>query len=83
MHWGTFKTEQSQHSARGWGCKVSEVRAGTTSPMPDHKQVGVLCFQKAETCIQYQVDITTATNSAIHATLLLKHCSITILLLNL
>ena len=21
----------------GWGCRVGEVRAGTTSPMPDHK----------------------------------------------
>ena len=32
-----FETGQWQHSARGWGSRVGEVRAGTTSPMPEHK----------------------------------------------
>ena len=37
MHWDTFK--QYNHSTVGGdgGCRVGEVRAGTTSPMPDHK----------------------------------------------
>ena len=37
MHWDTFK--QDNHSTVGGdgGCRVGEVRAGTTSPMPDHK----------------------------------------------
>ena len=39
MHWDTFK--QGNHSTVGGdaGCRVGEVRAGTTSPMPDHKGV--------------------------------------------
>ena len=28
---------QLQHSGKGGGCRVGEARAGTTSPMPDHK----------------------------------------------
>ena len=37
MPWDTFK--QDDHSTVGGngGCRVDEVRAGTTSPMPDHK----------------------------------------------
>ena len=37
MHWDTF--EQDHYSIVGWdgGCRVGEVRAGTTSPIPDHK----------------------------------------------
>ena len=32
MHWDTFKQEGGDG-----GCRVGEVPAGTTSPMPDHK----------------------------------------------
>ena len=32
-----FRNLQLMHSGRDGGCRVSEVRAGTTSPMPDHK----------------------------------------------
>ena len=37
LNWDTFK--QDSHSTVGGdeGCRVSEVRAGTTSPIPDHK----------------------------------------------
>ena len=37
MHWDIFK--QDNHSTVGGDgvCKAGEVRAGTTSPMPDHK----------------------------------------------
>ena len=37
MHWDTF--EQDNYSTVGGdgGCRVGEVLAGTTSPMPDHK----------------------------------------------
>ena len=37
MHWDTIK--QDNYSAVGGDgeCRVGEVRAGTTSPMPDHK----------------------------------------------
>ena len=33
---GHFEAGKLQHSARGWGGRVGEVRAGTTSPMPEH-----------------------------------------------
>ena len=37
MHWDSFK--QGDYSTVGGdgGCRVGEVQAGTTSPMPDHK----------------------------------------------
>ena len=34
---GHFQTGQLQHSGRDGGCRVGKVRAGTTSPMPNHK----------------------------------------------
>ena len=33
----TFKQENYSTVGVDGGCRVSEVRAGTTSPMPDHK----------------------------------------------
>ena len=30
-------SRQLMHSGEDGGCRVGEVRAGTTSPMPDHK----------------------------------------------
>ena len=35
MHWDTFKQNTAQWEEMG-GCRVGEVRAGTTSPMLDH-----------------------------------------------
>ena len=36
MHWDTFK--QDNNTVGGdEGCRVGKVRAGNTSPMPDHK----------------------------------------------
>ena len=39
MHWDTFK--QASYSTVGGdgGCRVSEIRAGTTSLVPDHKAI--------------------------------------------
>ena len=37
MHWGTFKQDDYSTVGRAGGCRVSKVRAGTTSPMPDQK----------------------------------------------
>ena len=35
MHWDTFK--QDNYNTAGGRCRVGEVQAGTTSPMPNHK----------------------------------------------
>ena len=37
MHWDTFKQDNDNTVGGGGGCSVGEVRAATTSPMPDHK----------------------------------------------
>ena len=37
MHWDTFKQDNYSTVGGDGGCRVCEVRAGTTSPMPDHK----------------------------------------------
>ena len=37
MHWDTFKQDNYSTVGGDGGCRVGEVRAGTTSPMPDHK----------------------------------------------
>ena len=37
MHWDTFKQDNYTTVGGDGGCRVGEVRAGTTSPMPDHK----------------------------------------------
>ena len=37
MHWDTFKQDNYSTVGGDGGCRVSEVWAGTTSPMPDHK----------------------------------------------
>ena len=37
MHWDTFKQDNCSTVGGDGGCRVGEVRAGTTSPMPDHK----------------------------------------------
>ena len=36
MHWDTFKWDNYNTVGGDGGCRVGEVRAGTTSPMPDH-----------------------------------------------
>ena len=36
MHWDTFKQDNYSTMGGDGGCRVSEVRAGTTSPIPDH-----------------------------------------------
>ena len=35
--WDTFKQDHYSTVGGDGGCRVGEVRAGTTSPMPDHK----------------------------------------------
>ena len=37
MHWDTFKLDKYRRVGGNGGCRVGEVRAGTTSPIPDHK----------------------------------------------
>ena len=37
MHMETFKQDNYNTVGGDGGCWVNEVRAGTTSPMPDHK----------------------------------------------
>ena len=37
MHWDTFKLDNYSTGGGDEECRVSEVRAGTTSPMPDHR----------------------------------------------
>ena len=37
MHWDTFKQDNYSTVGGDGVCRVGEVRAGTTSPMPDHK----------------------------------------------
>ena len=37
MHWDTFKQDNYSIVGGDGGCRVGEVRAGTTSHMPDHK----------------------------------------------
>ena len=37
MHCDTFKQDKYSTVGGDEGCRVSEVRAGTTFPMPDHK----------------------------------------------
>ena len=37
MHWDMFKQDDYSTVGGDGGCRVGEVRAGTTSPMPDHK----------------------------------------------
>ena len=37
MHWDTFKHGNYSTVGGDGGCRVGEVRAGTTSPIPDHK----------------------------------------------
>ena len=37
MHWDTFKQDNDSTVVGDGGCRVGEVRAGTTSPMPNHK----------------------------------------------
>ena len=36
MHWDTFKHDNYSAVGGGRGCRVGEVRAGTTSPIPSH-----------------------------------------------
>ena len=37
VHWDTFKQDNCSTVGGDGGCRVSEVQASTTSPMPDHK----------------------------------------------
>ena len=37
MHWDTFKQDNGSTVGGDGGCRVGEVRAGTTSPVLDHK----------------------------------------------
>ena len=37
MHWDTFKQDNYSTVRGDGGGRVGEVRAGTTSPMPEHK----------------------------------------------
>ena len=37
MHWDIFKQDNYSMVGGNGGCRVGKVRAGTTSPMPDHK----------------------------------------------
>ena len=37
MYWGTFNQDNYSIVGGDGGCRVGEVLAGTTSPMPDHK----------------------------------------------
>ena len=37
MHWDTFKQDNDSTVRGDGGSRVGEVRAGTTSPMPEHK----------------------------------------------
>ena len=37
MHWDTFKQDNYNTVGGDGGSRVGEVRAGTTSPMPEHK----------------------------------------------
>ena len=37
MHWDTFKQDNYSTVGGDGGCRVGEVRAGTTSLIPDHK----------------------------------------------
>ena len=37
LHWDTFKQDNYSTVGGDGGCRVGEVRASTTSPMPDHK----------------------------------------------
>ena len=37
MHWDTFIQDNYSTVGGNGGCRVGEVRAGTTSPMPGHK----------------------------------------------
>ena len=42
MHWNTFKQDNLSTVGGDGGCRVGEVRAGTTSPMPNHKDFKLL-----------------------------------------
>ena len=44
MHWGTFNQDNYTTVGGDGGCRVSEVRAGTTSPMPDPKGFKLQCL---------------------------------------
>ena len=37
MHYGTFKHENYSTVGEDGGCRIDELPAGTTSPIPDHK----------------------------------------------
>ena len=37
MHWDTFKQDNDNPVGGDGGCRVGEVRVGTTSPIRDHK----------------------------------------------
>ena len=37
MHWDTFKQYNCSTVGGDGGCRVGEVQAGTTSPIPNHK----------------------------------------------
>ena len=37
MHWDTFKQDNYNTVGGDGGCSVCKVQAGTTFPMPDHK----------------------------------------------
>ena len=37
IDWDTFKHDNYSTVGGNGGCRVGEVRAGTTSPMPDYK----------------------------------------------
>ena len=37
MHWDTLKQDNDSTVREDGGSRVGEVRAGTTSPMPEHK----------------------------------------------
>ena len=41
MHCDTFKQDNYSTVGGDGGCRVGEVRAGTTSPMPDHQGFSV------------------------------------------
>ena len=47
MHWDTIKQDNYSTVGGDGGCRVGEVRAGTTSPMPDHKG---LSYSNCQTC---------------------------------
>ena len=47
MHWDTLNHDNYSTVGGDGGCRVGEARAGTTSPMPDHKGLGYSKCQRS------------------------------------